>query len=233
MLTRRERGNMSYRAFYMTNPVKSASPGVTEISYNYVDDLYRAEIEFIMQQDWEKELNILFQDPLDSQGKISHDATNADTEAGVAYAKIRAVYPNYTREKLEECSVDDLINHENVQDVLGITKEVTASDSLLFYKQVQSIVDSKEKTTGDKNKDKAAAKKVEYWPGRDKRKMIITHEQSDSSKRKRGHNALSPRKKSRHADSNIEGSSADYGGDQTEGGNELEAIEDESGREDH
>jgi GTPase SAR1 family protein len=147
-----------------TNCMRTCTAVVTEISYNHIDDLYRAEIEFIVQQDWEKELNILFQDLLDSQGKISHDAINADTEAGVAYAKIRAVYPNYTREKLEECSVDDLINHENVQDVLGITKEVTASDSLLFYKQVQSFVDSKEKTTGDKNRDKTAAKKVEYWP---------------------------------------------------------------------
>ena len=147
-----------------TNCMRACTAVATEISYNYINDLYRAEIEFITQLDWQRELNILLQDLLDTQGKISHDAANADSEAGVAYAKIKAVYPNYSREQFQKCSVEDLINHRNVLDILGTTKEVTASNSLLFYKQVQSFIDSREKITGERGEDKGTAKKLEYWP---------------------------------------------------------------------
>ena len=53
---------------------------MTEISYNYEEQPYRAEIEFISSTDWEKELKVLFQDLLDGSGQISRDCTNEDTD---------------------------------------------------------------------------------------------------------------------------------------------------------
>ena len=73
-----------------TNCMRACTAVVTEISYNDSPRFeYRAEVEFISLQDWEKELNILFQDLLDSSGTVSRECTNEDTDAGIAYAKIK------------------------------------------------------------------------------------------------------------------------------------------------
>lgn len=69
--------------------MRACTAVVTEISYNFeTEDPYRAAIEFIELKDWEKELKTLFDD-LHEGG----DMRNKDSEAGVALAKIKAVYP--------------------------------------------------------------------------------------------------------------------------------------------
>jgi ABC-type glutathione transport system ATPase component len=76
-----------------TNCMRACTAVVTEISYNYdTDDKYRAEIEFISKKDWEDELNILFDDIL-SSGDFDRDSGRPDTEAGIAWSKVKAVYP--------------------------------------------------------------------------------------------------------------------------------------------
>ncbi|RHZ58383.1 uncharacterized protein CDV56_104314 [Aspergillus thermomutatus] len=147
-----------------TNCMRACTAVVTEISYNTSDDPYRAEIEFITQEDWEKELKVLFHDLFDGSGNVSREASNEESEAGVAYAKIKAVYPNFTREMLQNSSVEQLMRHPNVRNVLGSKREITESDSLRFYKKLQFFVDSKEKTAGEKAKDKKPARDLEFWP---------------------------------------------------------------------
>lgn len=147
-----------------TNCMRACTAVVTEISYNYSEDPYRAEVEFITAQDWEKELRTLFEDLLDGSGNVSRDCTNEDTEAGVAYAKIRAVYPKKTKEDIANSSIDDLTHHRDVVDLLGSSKTIKESDSLRFYKRLQHYVDSKEKSTGDKEKDRKKTRSMEYWP---------------------------------------------------------------------
>ena len=69
--------------------MRACTAVVTEISYNYeTEDPYRAAIEFIEWSDWEHELRTLFDDL-----REGGDLRNKDSEAGVALAKIRAVYP--------------------------------------------------------------------------------------------------------------------------------------------
>ncbi|KAL8681632.1 MAG: hypothetical protein Q9224_006838, partial [Gallowayella concinna] len=51
-----------------TNCMRACTAVVTEISYNYEEQPYCAEIEFITAQDWAKELKVLFQDLLDGEG---------------------------------------------------------------------------------------------------------------------------------------------------------------------
>ncbi|GFF42819.1 nuclear GTPase SLIP-GC [Aspergillus udagawae] len=147
-----------------TNCMRACTAVVTEISYNTSDDPYQAEIEFITREDWEKELKVLFHDLFDGSGNVSRDASNEESEAGVAYAKIKAVYPKFTREMLQNSSVEQLMRHPNVQNVLGSKREIAESDSLRFYKKLQFFVDSKEKTTAEKDKDKKPARDLEFWP---------------------------------------------------------------------
>ena len=137
--------------------------GPTQISYNYGEIPYRAEIEFIGVTDWEKELKILFEDLFDGSGNVSREVYSEDTDAGIAYAKIKAVYPNKTKEDIAASSVASLLRE--VSYLLGKTRKVEDTDSLLFYKHLQSYVDSKEKSTDkDKDKKKSEPKTREMWP---------------------------------------------------------------------
>ena len=147
-----------------TNCMRACTAVVTELSWNDASDddddrRYQAEIEFIKAADWEKELRILFDDLLDSNGNVSRDASNADSDAGIAYAKIRAVYPNKTKEDLAASSVAGLMSNSTVARVLGTTVNINSSQPDRFYSRLQNYVDSKDKVGGRKKE-----KSIEYWP---------------------------------------------------------------------
>jgi len=145
--------------------MRACTAVITEISYNELDIKYRAEIDFITKEDWERELRLLFEELLDANGHISRESSNEDSEASVAYAKIKAVYPTMTKDMIEESSVEALMAHSNVS-VLGTNRKIEHNDSLIFYKRLQAIVDSREKTEKSKNKEqrKAEATQPAYWP---------------------------------------------------------------------
>ncbi|KAH9834261.1 Dynamin family [Teratosphaeria destructans] len=154
-----------------TNCMRACTAVVTELSYNYVDHpaaKYRAEIEFISPDDWRKELRILFQEIIDENGHIIKEASNPDSEAGVALAKIRAVYHKFTKEMLGKASVESLMRVKHVQSVLGTTRRVNEREPTAFYRRLQHYVDSKEK--GSEKKDKNGNKitnpkrEFEFWP---------------------------------------------------------------------
>lgn len=146
-----------------TNCMRACTAVVTEISYNDTEIPYHAQIEFIQVADWEKELKTLFQDLFDPSGHISREATNPDSDAGMAYAKIKAVYPKKTKEDIAGSSVEKMV--KEVSHILGTEREIKETDSLKFYKKLQHFVDSKEKSTGDKDKDQKKGKKeLEFWP---------------------------------------------------------------------
>ncbi|KAL8974672.1 MAG: hypothetical protein Q9205_008119, partial [Flavoplaca limonia] len=146
-----------------TNCMRACTAVVTEISYNYQEQPYCAEIEFITAEEWAKELRVLFQDLLDGEGNVSRDCTNEDSDAGVAYAKIKAVYPQKTKEDISRSSIDRLL--QEVSSITGGRRNIKETDSLMFYKKLQSFVDSKEKSTGKKDKDgKKPKKERELWP---------------------------------------------------------------------
>ncbi|KIW97825.1 uncharacterized protein Z519_01409 [Cladophialophora bantiana CBS 173.52] len=149
-----------------TNCMRACTAVVTEISYNYQEGApFKAEVEFISKQDWRKMLNVLFQDLLDQSGQVSRECTNEDSESGVAYAQVKAVYPRLTREEMTEVPIDKLMEHPNVA-CLGTKRSIESEDAMSFYKQLQRFVDSKEKTTGVKERVEKEKKprEQEYWP---------------------------------------------------------------------
>lgn len=106
---------------------------------------------------------MLFQDLLDGEGNVSRECTNEESDAGIAYAKIKAVYPQKTKEDISRSSIDRLL--QEVSTILGARRNIKETDSLMFYKKLQSFVDSKEKSTGKKDKDgKKPKKERELWP---------------------------------------------------------------------
>ncbi|KAK3491869.1 hypothetical protein B0T13DRAFT_518836 [Neurospora crassa] len=141
-----------------TNCMRACTASPTEISYNHSKDpngLYRAEVEFITSAEWLKELQELYSDLLDGNGEVSRESSNEDSEAGIAYAKIKAVYPRLVKDTMPKHSPVELVNQPSVRNVLGTTRKLQATTAGGLYRQLQSYVDSKEKNTD---------KSIEYWP---------------------------------------------------------------------
>jgi hypothetical protein len=139
--------------------MRACTAVVTEISYNTeTDHPYRAKIEFITEADWLKELKALYSDLFDEYGEMKN--VSRDTDAQVAWSKIKAVYPKKTKETLTSTTPEQLVSENSVKAVLGKTRVLENSDSFRFYKDLQRYVDSAEKT----NKDDKKPKELEFWP---------------------------------------------------------------------
>lgn len=139
--------------------MRACTASATEISYNYSDDPeqpYRAEIEFIGAADWAQELKTLLDDLLDGNGQVSRDCTTPDTEASLAYSKIKAVYPHLTKDMIANTSAADLAQAQSIRSVIGSLKRLNATTSSQLFKGLQHYVDSKEKTVGMEHV-------IEYW----------------------------------------------------------------------
>lgn len=147
----------------LTNCMRACTAVAAEISYNFEEQPYHAEIESITLEDWAKELRVLLQDFLDGEGNVLRVCINEDSDTGVAYAKIKAVYPQKTKDAISNSSIDALLME--VSHILGTSRTIKEDDSLIFYKKLQTFVDSKEKLTGKKDKDgKKERKEREFWP---------------------------------------------------------------------
>lgn len=148
-----------------TNCLRACTASPTEISYNHSDDpeaLYRAEVEFITAEDWIGELRVLFTDLVDGNGDVSRECNNADSDAGIAYAKLKAVYPNKTKEMLAQGNPHAFAHEPAVRRVLGSVKILNERSASELYQQLQRYVDSKEK---ERVADPRAKNNVmEFWP---------------------------------------------------------------------
>lgn len=136
--------------------MRACTASATEISYNYSDDpekLYRAEVEFISAEDWFQELGTLLGDLIDGSNGISRECNNPDTEAGLAYSKIKAVYPSKTKEDIAHSDPHALSQELLVRSVLGTVKRLNSTSSADLFKMLQHYVDSKEKNN----------LQMEYW----------------------------------------------------------------------
>lgn len=153
-----------------TNCMRACTAVVTEISWNESNDpfsRYRAEIEFISPEDWEKEVATLMKEFLNENGTLSRDVSDQNSDAGIAWAKFHAVYPKIARDSLDKCTVPGLMDERGLS-VLGTTKTINTAQPFRFYSELQKYVDSKEKVT-KKDKDKITEKQsktfeMEYWP---------------------------------------------------------------------
>jgi hypothetical protein len=145
-----------------TNCMRACTAVVTEISWNSSEDpdaKYRAKIEFINASEWEKDLRLSFEEMMDGNGNVSRECSNPESEAGVAYAKMKAVYPYKTKEDFASSSVEQLMAEPSVKQVLGKTRDIEKARLEPFYKELQRFVDSNEKKLA-----KGEKKQMEFWP---------------------------------------------------------------------
>ncbi|KAK8140534.1 hypothetical protein PG984_000600 [Apiospora sp. TS-2023a] len=147
-----------------TNGMRACTAAVTEITWNDSDkseELYRAEIEFITLEEWQKELEHLYSD-LVVTGGVSKDASNKKTEAGIAMAKIRAVYPNIDDAMLLRKNAEKLANDNSLRDILGTTLRFKADNASKLYKLMKPYMDSNDRARG--RKTTKVEDRTELWP---------------------------------------------------------------------
>ncbi len=148
-----------------TNCMRACTAVITEISYNSStseDEKYRAEIQFISKDEWVKELRVILDDMEITQDSIAAEHTASEIETGIAYDKIRSVYPFLKPSEVKKGKFDmnGLTDHSSVKELLGAVKRIASSNSKDFLSRLKLFIDSKEKTTGRKKEPDT----MEYWP---------------------------------------------------------------------
>lgn len=147
----------------VTSGWRACTAVICEISYNESDDprkAYRAEIEFVSQEDWEHDLRVLLADIVEDH-HLSSSKSDSKTEAGIAYAKIKAVYPDLSDAEIAKKTATGLAKRVAVAEVLGTTRQVDCRNASDLCSAVQKYMDSKEKSTkmGPKS-----VKDMAFWP---------------------------------------------------------------------
>ena len=133
-----------------------------EISYLEEDGLYRAEIEFISEAEWEKELQLIIPDLFDMKGNLMRDTSSKSTDAGVALAKFKAVYPGIRLD-----SVKDYSFRQNSRDseYLDKTESIREDDLHRFTERLQHYVATPKKPVGKSTAAKDTPEEnMQFWP---------------------------------------------------------------------
>ncbi|PSR90408.1 hypothetical protein BD289DRAFT_452420 [Coniella lustricola] len=115
-----------------TNGYRACTAVATEIFYKECSnpaEAYGAEIQFCSKEEWEVELNHILADLQDhiDESDDSREADRAawkdsETEAGKAFAKLRAIFPTANHSSLLQAKAADLLQDSNLQDILGTTE---------------------------------------------------------------------------------------------------------------
>jgi len=72
--------------------------------------------------------------------QVSRDYLNGESEAGIAYAKIRAVYPSQTKTHEQVVNCDrKLAQDEALVQVLGKTKRIVSSQALSSFRSYKAL----------------------------------------------------------------------------------------------
>lgn len=146
-----------------TNCMRACTAVITELAYNSSvreDEKYRAEIHFVSTDEWARELLTMLDDM--NAGQLSPGTQSTDSDASIAYQKVRSVYPSLSSDEIKsgEVTAEGLAQDPSVKEVLGTVKQIASSTSTEFLDFLKKFIDSKEKTRGKKKEPDA----MEYWP---------------------------------------------------------------------
>ncbi|RDW68088.1 hypothetical protein BP6252_09484 [Coleophoma cylindrospora] len=142
-----------------TSAMRASTSVVTEISWNESEDptrAYTAIIEFISREEWRAEIDILL---YDIQNRPSGEklSIQSNSEAGIAFAKISAVYPHINLNTLSHMSPDDLLAKRDLSGVLGKEKVIHDHSGKEFQKLIKNYIESV-------NRDNEDESIIAYWP---------------------------------------------------------------------
>ncbi|KAK2011638.1 tat pathway signal sequence [Colletotrichum eremochloae] len=130
----------------LTSCLRACTAWVTEVSYNYSDDereAYRAEIEFVTANEWQREMGPWIQSMKDEIAAGSSDYSSPNTEAGILLARLAAVYPGLKAETIAASDSNVLMENTEVQKILGTTIRLSDVSAKGLSHQMQSYMGRK------------------------------------------------------------------------------------------
>ncbi|CAE6439062.1 unnamed protein product [Rhizoctonia solani] len=151
-----------------TSGMRACTAVVTEIGYHDKSSI-DAEVEFLARSEWRAELEILLDDLVEENGKLKR-LSDLRTDAGVAWAKMHALYSDLTAERMVTMTPDEIIDSKpEIARILGTTECISRPDSEKFGSAIAKYVDSKDPKRGkDKQKksagDKPKGNESALWP---------------------------------------------------------------------
>lgn len=150
-----------------TNCFRACTAVVTELSWNSSNDpdhRYIAEVEFVTADDWDRELGHLIYD-LISSGDLSSEEKLKDSDAHIAWAKIKAVYPELSMQSIRKIKPNTLADDPAIKGLLGTTKTLHKRTASELHDGIQNYVGSGKKTSlppfGERKEN---TQKMEFWP---------------------------------------------------------------------
>ena len=132
-----------------TSGTQACTAVVVKIQNNYKNDLYEADIEFLSTEEWNYELQLLKKDLTDKNGKMKMKKKmnpSPESEAGIAYLKITAVYGEFD-------SFEDLEKQTKVTSHLGKRETIKSELASEFRNKVDGFIQTTTTKTGG-----------QFWP---------------------------------------------------------------------
>ncbi|ELU13237.1 hypothetical protein CAPTEDRAFT_212491 [Capitella teleta] len=131
-----------------TSGMRACTAVVVEISESKSGS-YESDIEFLSEKEWYNELEMLLTDLQGTDGRVKARQPDPQTEAGVAWSKIRAVYGVFQ----DGISLNRLKRQRGVTHWLGRTRRIKETSASSFRKQIDCYIESTDTGQGG-----------DYWP---------------------------------------------------------------------
>lgn len=142
-----------------SNAMRAGTAVVTELAWNHCDEkkrAFRAEVEFISEDEWKAELDILCSDILDKPDDIG---ANSSSPASVAFARVLAVYPQLNMGGITAMSSERLLADKSLANILGKSHYFEDSALHRFKRNVSKYTNSSNRAASGVGEDTIA-----YWP---------------------------------------------------------------------
>ncbi|GFF80273.1 nuclear GTPase SLIP-GC [Aspergillus udagawae] len=131
-----------------TNCMRATMAVATKVACNDGPRRYKAEVfQFIQPNEWKRELEILRHEMLDENPDINAIKTTRE--------KINAVYPELDNGNLADTTMDRLLGHPRIANLLGSSLFIEEDDPRIFADKLKPYIDSKSGT---------ARKDAGLWP---------------------------------------------------------------------
>ncbi|XP_038652404.1 uncharacterized protein LOC119965715 [Scyliorhinus canicula] len=133
-----------------TSAMRACTAVAVEVSHNSHNDCYCAEVEFFSEEEWQNELFSLLRDMSDKNGRLKKRRPDPNSEASMAYSRVKAVYGKIL-------PYNELKEIRDVTSYLGKTEIISETRARDFRFKVQRFIDSR-------TDDSRGCRGGEFWP---------------------------------------------------------------------
>ncbi|KAH6918038.1 hypothetical protein BKA70DRAFT_7014 [Coprinopsis sp. MPI-PUGE-AT-0042] len=145
------------KAIVPTSSMRACTSVVTEITYHNSQRI-AADVHFLTREEWEQEVSLIlreltsdededsdeeYDDDDDDSSENDEERLDPDSPAGIAWAKVHAVYPTVEYRRLIKSSSSRVLSLDPaIASKLGTTKRVVAGDPDTFREAIAKYIDA-------------------------------------------------------------------------------------------